>query len=86
MNRCKTPEIDKHHIKTNTLFSKADKYVLYLQVWEETGFDVSDLLKVEDNLEVTIGEQRIRLFIIVGVKEDTSFAPRTKNEISVCSC
>ncbi|KAI5054296.1 hypothetical protein GOP47_0030811, partial [Adiantum capillus-veneris] len=51
-------------------------------VWEETGFDVSELLKVEDDLEVVIGEQRIRLFIVGGVSESTLFAPRTKNEIS----
>lgn len=52
------------------------------EVWEETGFDVSGLLKVEDNLEVIIGEQRIRLFIIGGIDEETTFAPQTKNEIS----
>ncbi|KAI5060668.1 hypothetical protein GOP47_0025088 [Adiantum capillus-veneris] len=52
------------------------------EVWEETGFDVSELLKVEDDLEVVIGEQRIRLFIVGGVSESTLFAPRTKNEIS----
>lgn len=52
------------------------------EVWEETGFDVSGLLKVEDALEVVIGEQRIRLFIVGGVSENITFAPRTKNEIS----
>lgn len=52
------------------------------EVWEETGFDVSELLKVEDDLEVVIGEQRIRLFIVGGVSESITFAPRTKNEIS----
>lgn len=52
------------------------------EVLEETGFDVSGLLKVEDNLEMVIGEQRIRLFIVGGVDEDTKFAPQTKNEIS----
>eukprot|EP00249_Psilotum_nudum_P011846 c23419_g1_i1 orf=229-1251(-) len=52
------------------------------EVWEETGFDISGLLKVEDNIEVVIGQQRIRLFIISGVREDTVFAPQTKKEIS----
>lgn len=52
------------------------------EVWEETGFDVSGLLKVEDAVEVVIVEQRIRLFIVGGVRENITFAPRTKNEIS----
>jgi mRNA-decapping enzyme subunit 2 len=30
------------------------------------------------------GQQRVRLYIIAGVKDDTAFAPLTKKEISVC--
>lgn len=52
------------------------------EVFEETGFDVSKLLSVDDNIEVIIGQQRVRLYIIGGVKEDTAFAPQTKKEIS----
>lgn len=52
------------------------------EVFEETGFDVSMLLSVDDNIEVIIGQQRVRLYIIGGVKEDTVFAPQTKKEIS----
>ncbi|ERN08357.1 mRNA-decapping enzyme subunit 2 [Amborella trichopoda] len=52
------------------------------EVLEETGFDVSKLLKIEDYLEVVDGQQRVRLYIIAGVKEDTVFAPQTKKEIS----
>nr|DAD27999.1 TPA_asm: hypothetical protein HUJ06_029467 [Nelumbo nucifera] len=55
------------------------------EVLEETGFDISKLLKMEDYLEVTIGQQRVRLYIIPGVKEDTVFAPMTKKEISEIS-
>ncbi|XP_077227559.1 mRNA-decapping enzyme subunit 2-like [Tasmannia lanceolata] len=55
------------------------------EVLEETGFDVSKLLKLEDHIEVTIGQQRVRLYIIAGVKEDTFFAPLTKKEISEIS-
>lgn len=51
---------------------------------EETGFNTSKLLKVDDFIEVTVGEQRVRLFIVVGAKDDTVFAPQTKKEISVC--
>lgn len=54
-----------------------------MQVLEETGFDVSKLLQKDQFIEITFGEQRVRLYIIAGVKEDTSFAPQTKKEISV---
>ncbi|KAK9153469.1 hypothetical protein Sjap_000949 [Stephania japonica] len=53
------------------------------EVLEETGFDISKLLKIGDNIEVTVGEQRVRLYIVAGVKEDTLFAPLTKKEISL---
>lgn len=55
------------------------------EVLEETGFDVSELLKIDDYIEVVIGQQRVRLYIITGVKEDTVFAPLTKKEISEIS-
>ncbi|XP_020240901.1 mRNA-decapping enzyme subunit 2-like [Asparagus officinalis] len=55
------------------------------EVLEETGFDVSELLKVDDYIEVVIGEQRVRLYIITGVKKDTVFAPLTKKEIGEIS-
>ncbi|XP_019708587.1 mRNA-decapping enzyme subunit 2 isoform X1 [Elaeis guineensis] len=55
------------------------------EVLEETGFDVSNLLKMDDYIEVVIGQQRVRLYIITGVKEDTVFAPLTKKEISEIS-
>ncbi|KAG8072827.1 hypothetical protein GUJ93_ZPchr0006g44719 [Zizania palustris] len=55
------------------------------EVLEETGCDVSKLLKLEDYIEVSIGQQRVRLYIITGVKGDTVFAPQTKKEISEIS-
>ncbi|KAI3849734.1 hypothetical protein MKW98_026648 [Papaver atlanticum] len=55
------------------------------EVLEETGFNTSKLLKVDDFIEVTVGEQRVRLFIVVGAKDDTVFAPQTKKEISEIS-
>ncbi|KAI3936512.1 hypothetical protein MKW92_053025 [Papaver armeniacum] len=55
------------------------------EVLEETGFDISKLLKIDEYIEVTIGEQRVRLYIIAGVKDDTVFAPQTKKEISEIS-
>ncbi|XP_021771042.1 mRNA-decapping enzyme subunit 2-like [Chenopodium quinoa] len=52
------------------------------EVLEETGFDVSELLDKDEYLEVIFGQQRVRLYIIAGVSDDTSFAPQTKKEIS----
>lgn len=54
-----------------------------MQVLEETGFDVSKLLNKEEHIEMVFGQQRVRLYIIAGVKDDTTFAPLTKKEISV---
>lgn len=51
---------------------------------EETGFDIAPKLRLDDHLEVLIGQQRMRLYIIPGVRDDTRFAPLTKKEISVC--
>ncbi|KAL0735960.1 hypothetical protein Bca4012_012170 [Brassica carinata] len=52
------------------------------EVLEETGFDVSKLLKKEEYIEFTFRQQRVRLYIVAGVTDDTSFAPQTKKEIS----
>ncbi|KAI3470465.1 hypothetical protein Pfo_027128 [Paulownia fortunei] len=52
------------------------------EVLEETGFDVSNLLNEDDYIEMIFGQQRVRLYIVAGVKDDTSFAPLTKKEIS----
>ncbi|XP_021295519.1 mRNA-decapping enzyme subunit 2 [Herrania umbratica] len=52
------------------------------EVLEETGFDVSGLLNKDEYIEVIFGQQRVRLYIIAGVKDDTAFAPLTKKEIS----
>lgn len=55
-----------------------------VQVLEETGFDVSKFLKKDEYIEMIFGQQRVRLYIVAGVKEGTLFAPLTKKEISVC--
>eukprot|EP01102_Stenamoeba_stenopodia_P009479 TRINITY_DN2796_c0_g4_i1.p1 TRINITY_DN2796_c0_g4~~TRINITY_DN2796_c0_g4_i1.p1 ORF type:complete len:356 (-),score=78.99 TRINITY_DN2796_c0_g4_i1:1050-2117(-) len=52
------------------------------EVYEETGFNIKDLVKEEDHIEMTVREQRIKLYIIPGVPETTHFAPRTRKEIS----
>ncbi|PON50931.1 Dihydroneopterin triphosphate diphosphatase [Trema orientale] len=52
------------------------------EVHEETGFDVTALLNKDEYIELIFGQQRVRLYIIAGVKDDTAFAPLTKKEIS----
>ncbi|XP_050210748.1 mRNA-decapping enzyme subunit 2 [Mercurialis annua] len=55
------------------------------EVQEETGFDISNLLKNDEYIEEIFGQQRVKLYIIAGVKDDTAFAPLTKKEISEIS-
>ncbi|KAF5453436.1 hypothetical protein F2P56_028338 [Juglans regia] len=52
------------------------------EVLEETGFEASKLLNKAEYIEKIFGQQRVRLYIIAGVKDDTAFAPLTKKEIS----
>ncbi|XP_022990407.1 mRNA-decapping enzyme subunit 2-like [Cucurbita maxima] len=52
------------------------------EVLEETGFDITNLINKSEYIEVIFGPQRVRLYIIAGVKDDNIFAPQTKKEIS----
>ncbi|KAF9299815.1 mRNA-decapping enzyme subunit 2 [Mortierella antarctica] len=52
------------------------------EVWEETGFDITEYIKDEDYVEQTMKDQRVRLYIIKGVPESTVFEPQTRKEIS----
>ncbi|KAG0265636.1 mRNA-decapping enzyme subunit 2 [Actinomortierella ambigua] len=52
------------------------------EVWEETGFDVMPWIQEEHFVEQYMKDQRIRLYVIKGVPEDTVFAPQTRKEIS----
>ncbi|KAI9206496.1 Dcp2, box A domain-containing protein, partial [Polychytrium aggregatum] len=51
------------------------------EVMEETGFDISAFLKESDYVERTMKEQRIRLYIITGIPENTVFETQTRKEI-----
>ncbi|XP_063993797.1 m7GpppN-mRNA hydrolase [Diachasmimorpha longicaudata] len=51
------------------------------EVLEETGFDISKLIDDKEYFEATINDRLVRLYIITGVHEDTTFAPRTRKEI-----
>ncbi|KMZ63747.1 mRNA decapping enzyme 2 [Zostera marina] len=55
------------------------------EVLEETGCDISAFLKQVDFIEFVNGEQRMRLYIITGIRKDTIFAPQTNKEISEIS-
>jgi len=57
------------------------------EVLEETGFDCGPLLPNEsrDYMELTMREQKIRLYIVPGLEEDTYFETQTRKEISKIS-
>ncbi|CAG8615563.1 12701_t:CDS:2, partial [Ambispora leptoticha] len=63
-------------------YDEPDTICAAREVLEETGYDISPLIKEKDYVEITIREQRIRLYIVVGVPRDTEFCPRTRKEIS----
>ena len=52
---------------------------------EETGFDATHLLPADskDYLELTMREQKVRLYIVPGVSESTPMVTQTRREISV---
>jgi len=53
------------------------------EVFEETGFDISKHgANDKDFVEMVLGEQRVKLFIVTGISEDTVFVPQTRKEIS----
>ncbi|XP_022187015.2 m7GpppN-mRNA hydrolase [Nilaparvata lugens] len=51
------------------------------EVLEETGFDISRYIDPEEYIESNFYDQMIRLYVICGVSMDTTFKPRTRNEI-----
>ena len=70
--------------KKNT--NEEDDVCAIREVLEETGCDVSKLLNKEEYIEITFeGKKRVRLYVVVGVRDDTAFAPLTKKEISQIS-
>ncbi|KAJ3143880.1 mRNA-decapping enzyme subunit 2, partial [Irineochytrium annulatum] len=51
------------------------------EVLEETGFDISAHIRENEYVERTMKDQRIRLYIITGVPETTTFVTQTRKEI-----
>ncbi|XP_065086039.1 m7GpppN-mRNA hydrolase [Ochlerotatus camptorhynchus] len=54
------------------------------EVYEETGYDIKNLLVPSEFIELIINYQYTRLYLIRGVPISTVFAPRTRNEIKCC--
>lgn len=50
-------------------------------MFEETGFDISNLIDEQTFIEITWNEQATRLYLIPGVDRKTKFCPRTRMEI-----
>ncbi|KYM99239.1 mRNA-decapping enzyme 2 [Cyphomyrmex costatus] len=51
------------------------------EVWEETGFDITNMIDPNDYIESTIKGKIVRLYVIWGVRTSTLFQPRTQQEI-----
>ncbi|XP_017053354.1 m7GpppN-mRNA hydrolase dcap-2 isoform X2 [Drosophila ficusphila] len=54
------------------------------EVYEETGFDITDTIDANDYIEAFINYQYTRLYVVRNIPLDTQFAPRTRNEIKCC--
>jgi len=52
------------------------------EVFEETSYDCGHLMKEEDYLDATMQGRKVRIYCVIGVEDDFSFAPRTRKEIS----
>lgn len=61
--------------------NETDSQCAVREVIEETGYDIESKLKEEDFIELNIGDQATKLFIIPGVDESTLFAPHVRGEI-----
>lgn len=64
--------------------NEAERDCAIREVLEETGYDCSSLLPEDsqDFMDLTMREQRLRLYIVPGVKESTKFETLTRKEIS----
>ncbi|XP_058065675.1 m7GpppN-mRNA hydrolase [Anopheles bellator] len=54
------------------------------EVYEETGYDVTNLINPGEYIELVINYQFTRLYLVPGVPLTTVFAPKTRNEIKCC--
>uniref|UniRef100_A0A182QET0 m7GpppN-mRNA hydrolase n=1 Tax=Anopheles farauti TaxID=69004 RepID=A0A182QET0_9DIPT len=54
------------------------------EVYEETGYDIRNLIVKTEYIELIINYQFTRLYLVPGVPLTTVFAPKTRNEIKCC--
>uniref|UniRef100_A0A182MJH8 m7GpppN-mRNA hydrolase n=1 Tax=Anopheles culicifacies TaxID=139723 RepID=A0A182MJH8_9DIPT len=54
------------------------------EVYEETGYDIRNLIIPSQYIEVIINYQFTRLYLVPGVPLTTVFMPKTRNEIKCC--
>jgi mRNA-decapping enzyme subunit 2 len=54
------------------------------EVYEETGYDITKLIKADMYIERELHDQTTRLYIVQNVPTETVFAPRTRMEIKSC--
>jgi hypothetical protein len=52
-------------------------------VKEEIGFNIKPFVKEENNIEVFVQEQKLKMYIVPNVPETIHFVTQTKKEISV---
>ncbi|CAD7699907.1 unnamed protein product [Ostreobium quekettii] len=61
--------------------NEADEDCAVREVYEETGFDIKEMYNPVDFLEVFAGPQKIKLYIVANVLEETHFQPQAQKEI-----
>lgn len=54
------------------------------EVFEETGYDITSLIKPYDYIEIIMNDQYSRLYIVRGIPRNAVFIPRTRKEIKAC--
>lgn len=54
------------------------------EVYEETGYDIKNLIVPTEYIELVINYQYTRLYLVSGVPQSTIFIPQTRNEIKCC--
>ena len=65
------------------IFRSCEPTDCHVQVFEETGYDLTGQINQDHLIEMSIKQQKISLYIVPGVPEDYPFKTRTRKEISV---
>ncbi|GMH40364.1 hypothetical protein BSKO_08268 [Bryopsis sp. KO-2023] len=67
--------------KGKRMKDETDENCAIREVFEETGYDINGRTNSKDFIEVHAGPQRIKLYIVTDVPEDTCFEPLAQKEI-----